>query len=288
MVSNNKGHRFPRQHQEEHPGKEWMMSPKPVFERTEGVGCGKLKDKVALITGGDSGIGRAVAVVFAQEGADVSIIYLNEHKDAEETRKHVEEKGRRCLTISGDITDEEFCKEAVEKTVKKFGKLDILINHAGDQFPQRSIEDISREQLEKTFRLNVFSMFYMTKAALKYLKPGSSIINTSSVTAYEGHQFLLDYSASKGANVSFTRALSKNLLDKGIRVNGVAPGPIWTPLIPSTFPEEVVEYFGSSYPMQRAGQPVEVAPCYVFLASEDASYMTGQMLHPNGGQIVNG
>ena len=279
---------FPKQHQDEQPGKEWKMRPKPVYERTEGVGCGKLKNKVALITGGDSGIGRATAVAFAQEGADVSIVYLNEHKDAEETKNIVEQKGRRCITISGDIREEKFCNECVEKTVKELGKLDVLINHAGEQFPQYNIEDITKEQLEDTFRVNVFSFFYMTKAALKHLKEGSSIINTTSVTAYEGHNTLLDYSATKGAIVTFTRSLSKMLVDKGIRVNGVAPGPIWTPLIPSSFPEEKVEQFGSSYPMKRAGQPVEVAPSYVFLASDDASYMTGQVLHPNGGQIVNG
>lgn len=278
---------FPKQTQPEQPGKEWKMSPKPVFERTEGVGCGKLKDKVAIITGGDSGIGRAVAVAFAQEGADVSIVYLNEHKDAEDTKHFVESKGKRCITISGDISDEDFCVECIEKTVKEFGKLDILINHAGEQYLKKNIEDITREQLEETFRVNVFSFFYMTKAAMKHLKDGSSIINTTSVTAYAGHKNLLDYSATKGAIVTFTRSLAKNLVDKGIRVNGVAPGPIWTPLIPGTFPESKVEQFGTSYPMGRAGQPVEVAPCYVFLASEDASYMTGQVLHPNGGEIVN-
>lgn len=280
--------KFPPQHQEKQPGETQEMRPQPVHERQNGVGCGKLKNKVALITGGDSGIGRAVAIAFAQEEADISIVYLNEHKDAEDTKKIIEDKGRRCITICGDIGNADFCESSIDQTIKEFGKLDVLVNNSAEQHPQSSIEDISNEQLEKTFRTNIFSMFYMVKSAIKHLKEGSSIINTSSVTAYRGNPVLIDYSSTKGAIVSFTRSLSKNLASKGIRVNGVAPGPIWTPLIPSTFSEEHVEQFGGNVPMGRAGQPVEVAQSYVFLASEDASYFTGQMLHPNGGEIVNG
>jgi len=243
---------------------------------------------VALITGADSGIGRAVAIAFAKEGADVAILYLNEHDDAKETKKLVEAQGRRAVTIAGDIGDEAFAQQAVQQTVDEFGKLDILINNAAEQHPQDSIEDITKEQLERTFRTNIFSMFFLTKAALKHLKEGSAIINTTSVTAYQGNKQLLDYSSTKGAIVAFTRSLSQNLVSKGIRVNAVAPGPIWTPLIPSTFPPEKVESFGKEVPMQRPGQPEEVAPSYVFLASDDASYMSGQVLHPNGAEVVNG
>jgi len=276
---------FPPQHQNRQPGIESEMNPLPIFKR-EG-GCGKLKNKTALITGGDSGIGRAVAVAFAQEGADVSIVYLNEHDDAEFTKKKVEEEGRRCILISIDVTNEEFCSEAVEKTVKEFGKLDILVNNAGEIHLQKSIEDINQNQLKRTFATNVFSMFYMTKAAIKHLKSGSSIINTASIAAYHSSPYLLDYSASKGAVVSFTRSLSASLITEGIRVNAVAPGPIWTPFIPSHLPAEEVPYFGEDTPMERAGQPAEIAPCFVFLASDDASYMSGQVLHPNGGEVVN-
>jgi NAD(P)-dependent dehydrogenase (short-subunit alcohol dehydrogenase family) len=241
-----------------------------------------------LITGGDSGIGRSVAILYAREGADVAIVYLNEDTDARETKKLVELEGRKCLTIAGDIGDEQFCKQAVDETIKTFGHLDILVNNAAEQHPQESIENISAEQLERTFRTNIFSMFFLTKAALPHLKEGSVIINTTSVTAYKGSPQLLDYSATKGAIVAFTRSLSQGLVEKGIRVNGVAPGPIWTPLIPSTFPAEKVESFGAQVPMQRAGQPEEVAPSYVFLASDDSTYMTGQILHPNGGSVING
>lgn len=279
---------FPPQHQDHKPGLESEMQPQPVYKKETGIGCKRLKDKVALITGGDSGIGRAISVAFAQEGADVSIIYLNEHKDAEYTKIKVEEIGRRCILISGDVSNENFCKDAIKKTFDEFNQIDILINNAGEIHVQPNIENISKEQLEKTFRTNVFSMFYMTKAAVKYLKSGSSIINTASITAYHASPNLLDYSASKGAVVSFTRGLSMNLLPKGIRVNAVAPGPIWTPFIPSAYSAKEVSYFGDDVPMGRAGQPVEVAPCYVFLASDDASYMTGQTLHPNGGEVVNG
>lgn len=287
-MSECKNQKFPPQHQEHQPGLESIMYPKPIYKRETGIGCNKLKDKVAIITGGDSGIGKAVAVAFAQEGADISIIYLNEHKDAEETKHEIEEIGRQCILISGNVCDERFCKTSVEKTIEEFGKLDILVNNAGEIHLQCKIQDIRKEQLEKTFNTNVFSMFYMTKAAMNYLTSGSCIINTASIAAYQGDSQLIDYSASKGAVVSFTRALSANLLSRGIRVNGVAPGPIWTPFIPSFLPAEMVSHFGEDVAMERAGQPVEVAPCYVFLASEDSSYMTGQILHPNGGEIVNG
>jgi NAD(P)-dependent dehydrogenase (short-subunit alcohol dehydrogenase family) len=274
--------------QQELPGKESAMQPKPKADDEQYQGSGKLKNKVALITGGDSGIGRAVAIAFAKEGADVAIVYLAEHDDAKETKDLVEEQGRRAVAIAGDITDEKFCQHAVQQTVDEFGKLDLLINNAAEQHPQESIEDISKEQLERTFSTNIFSMFYLTKAAMKHLHEGSAIINTTSVTAYKGSPQLLDYSSTKGAIVAFTRSLSQNLVSKGIRVNAVAPGPIWTPLIPATFPEDKVANFGKQVPMQRAGQPEEVAPSYVFLASDDSSYMTGQVLHPNGGTVVNG
>lgn len=283
-----KKRQFPPQHQDRRPGIESEMDPKPIFKREFGIGCDKLKGKVAIITGGDSGIGRAVAVAFSQEGADVCIIYLNEHNDAEYTKSQVEENGRRCLLISGDVSNEEFCKEAVQRTVEAFEHLDILVNCAGEIYLKENIEDISQMQIEKTFKTNVFSIFYMVKAAIKHLPAGSSIINTTSITAYRGNGELLDYSSSKGAITSLTRSLSHNLLPKGIRVNGVAPGPIWTPFIPSYMSSDMVSHFGDDTPMERAGQPVEVAPCYVFLASEDASYMSGQILHPNGGEVING
>lgn len=279
---------IPPQHQDHRPGIESEMTPLPIFKRENGIGCGKLKNKVALITGGDSGIGRAISVAFAQEGADICIVYLNEHSDAEYTKNEVEKLGRRCFLISGDVTEEEFCIEAVSQAIKEFGHLDILINNAGVIYLQENIEDITQEQLEKTFETNVFSMFYMTKAAIKHLKSGSSIVNTTSIASYYGDSELIDYSASKGAVTSFTRALSANLVSKSIRVNGVAPGPIWTPFIPSFLPAEAVSSIGEDVPMGRPGQPAEVASCFVFLASDDASYMTGQVLHPNGGLIVNG
>ncbi|MEB3310249.1 MAG: SDR family oxidoreductase [Snowella sp.] len=274
--------------QQEPPGTESQMQPKPQSDKAQYQGSGKLQDKTALITGGDSGIGRAVAIAFAKEGADVAIVYLKEHKDAQETQHLVEQYGKKALAIAGDITDENFCQQAVEQTVETFGKLDILVNNAAEQHPQKSIEDISKEQLERTFQTNIFSMFYLTKAAMKHLHPGSAIINTTSVTAYKGSPQLLDYSSTKGAIVAFTRSLSQNLVPQGIRVNAVAPGPIWTPLIPSTFPEEKIEKFGAQVPMARAGQPEEVAPSYVFLASDDASYLSGQVIHVNGGEVVNG
>lgn len=278
----------PPQHQNHQPGIEAEMRPRPKAEDMTQCGSGKLQSKVALITGGDSGIGRAIALAFAKEGADIGIVYLNEHGDAEETKHRVEQEGRRCVTIAGDVGDEQFCRQVVERTVAELGRLDILVNNAAEQHPQESIDKISAEQLERTFRTNIFSYFYMTKAALPHLHQGSAIINTTSVTAYKGSPQLLDYSSTKGAIVAFTRSLALALTQQGIRVNGVAPGPIWTPLIPSTFSEEKVASFGADVPMQRTGQPEEVAPSYVFLASDDASYMAGQILHPNGGSIING
>jgi NAD(P)-dependent dehydrogenase (short-subunit alcohol dehydrogenase family) len=278
----------PPQHQERQPGIESEMTPRPQSDDPQHRGSGKLQDRAALITGGDSGIGRAVAIAFAREGADVAIVYLNEHGDAKETQALVRKEGRRCLTIDGDVGDPAFCRQAVEHAVSQLGRLDILVNNAAEQHPQESIEQISVEQLERTFRTNIFAQFFLTQAALPHLKPGSAIINTASVTAYKGSPKLLDYSATKGAIVAFTRSLSQALVEKGIRVNGVAPGPIWTPLIPSTFPPDKVAQFGADVPMKRAGQPEEVASCYVFLASEDSSYIAGQILHPNGGEIVNG
>jgi NAD(P)-dependent dehydrogenase (short-subunit alcohol dehydrogenase family) len=277
---------LPAQRQSQQPGEQGQMNPQPETAERAYRGVAKLQGKAALITGGDSGIGRAVAVYFAKEGADVAIVYVREDKDAEETRRLVENEGCRCLLISGDVTDEAFCQRSVEQTVRKLGRLDVLVNNAGEQHPQETIEQISAEQLERTFRTNIFAMFFMTKAALKYLKKGAAIINTASVTAYRGSPSLLDYSSTKGAIVSFTRSLSVNLAKQGIRVNAVAPGPIWTPLIPATFPPERVKTFGADTPMGRPGQPEEVAPSYVFLASDDSSYMSGQVLHPNGGEII--
>ncbi|VBB05961.1 short-chain dehydrogenase/reductase sdr [Lucifera butyrica] len=278
---------FPPQHQDQQPGIESRMNPRPVAVRNTYQGSGKLQNKVALITGGDSGIGRAVAISFAKEGADIAIVYLNEHGDAAETKAMIEQAGRKCLTLAGDIGQEPFCQEAVNKTIQEFNKLDILVNNAAEQHVQASIESIPAAQLERTFRTNLFSFFYFVKAALPHLKNGSSIINTTSVTAYEGHDQLIDYSATKGAIVTFTRSLSQSLVGRGIRVNGVAPGPIWTPLIPASFSPQHVTQFGQNTPMKRAGQPCEVAPCYVFLAAEDSSYMSGQILHVNGGTIVD-
>jgi NAD(P)-dependent dehydrogenase (short-subunit alcohol dehydrogenase family) len=278
----------PPQHQRRQPGREHKMKPRPQAEDKTHRGSGKLQDKVAIITGGDSGIGRAVAIAFAKEGAHISVIYLEEQRDATETKRLVKEHGRKCLLIKGDVGQEEFCRKAVAQTVKEFGKLDILVNNAAEQHPQDSIERITEKQLERTFRTNIFSFFFMVKAAMKHLKKGAVIINTTSVTAYKGSAHLLDYSSTKGAITSFTRSLSQALVDKSIRINDVAPGPVWTPLIPSTFPAKEVETFGSDVALGRAGQPEEIAPSYVFLASDDSSYMTGQVLHPNGGTIVNG
>jgi NAD(P)-dependent dehydrogenase (short-subunit alcohol dehydrogenase family) len=278
----------PPQQQDRQPGLESEMSPRPKSEDEKHHGVGKLAGKAAIITGGDSGIGRAVAIAFAREGADIAIAYLDEHKDAEETKRLVEREGRRCLTLSGDVGRPEWCEEAVERTVREFGRLDVLVNNAAEQHPQDSIAKITPDQLARTFRTNIFSFFFMAQAALRHFGEGSVIINTTSVTAYKGSAHLLDYSATKGAIVAFTRSLSQALAEKKIRVNAVAPGPVWTPLIPSTFPPEKVESFGSDVPLGRAGQPEEIAPSYVFLASDDASYMTGQVLHPNGGTVING
>ena len=264
------------------------MRPQPRSGASDYVGCGKLRDKVALITGGDSGIGRAVAVLFAKEGADVSVVYLNEHRDARETKRLVEAQGRKCVLLAGDIGAEKFCRAAVTQTRRELGAIDILVNNAAEQHPQESITQITEKQLERTFRTNIFAMFFLTKAVIPHFKKGGVIINTASVTAYRGSPELLDYSATKGAIVAFTRSLSQALAEKKIRVNAVAPGPIWTPLIPSTFPAKEVAKFGSDTPLGRAGEPEEVATSFVFLASDDSSYMTGQVLHPNGGRVVNG
>jgi len=278
----------PPQHQQHQPGKEFQMDPRPEYVRSSYHPAGKLEGKVALITGGDSGIGRAVAVAFAMEGAHVAIQYLDEDIDANETHDLVEQYGRHCLLFSGDLSDKGFCDRIVAETVKEFGRLDILVNNAAEQFPAESVEELNFDNLESTFRVNCFSMFYLTQAALPHLKKGSSIINTASVTAYRGSPQLLDYSATKGAIVAFTRSLSKQLIKKGIYVNAVAPGPVWTPLIAATFPPDKVAEFGTDVPIGRAAQPSEIAPCYVFLASDDSSYMSGQVLHPNGGEIING
>jgi NAD(P)-dependent dehydrogenase (short-subunit alcohol dehydrogenase family) len=264
------------------------MTPRPRAEDPNARGTGKLRGKVALVTGGDSGIGRAVVLAFAKEGADVAIIYLNEHRDAAETVRLAKQSGVRAFRMAGDVGREPFCRQAIRRTVKALGRLDILVNNAAEQHPQTSLSAISARQLERTFRTNIFSFFYLTKAALRHLRKGSAIINTSSVTAYRGSPHLMDYAATKGAIVSFTRSLSQALASRGIRVNAVAPGPIWTPLIPASFQRRKVATFGSDVPLGRAGEPAEVAPCYVLLASADGSYMTGQVLHPNGGEIVNG
>jgi NAD(P)-dependent dehydrogenase (short-subunit alcohol dehydrogenase family) len=279
---------FPPQHQNQQPGSEAAMTPRPESSAKGYLASGKLKGKVALITGGDSGIGRAVAVAFAKEGANVAIAYLNEDKDAKETQQMIEQLGRECVAIAGDIGKADVCRDLVEKTISSFGHLDVLVNNAAEQHPKKSIDEIDEEQLERTFRTNIFSMFYTVKAALPHLNSGARIVNTTSVTAYRGSAHLLDYSATKGAIVAFTRSLSQQLAERGIYVNAVAPGPIWTPLIPSTFPEEKVENFGTNVPLGRAGQPDEIAPCFVFLACDDSSYMTGQVLHPNGGEVING
>ncbi len=262
------------------------MEPRPKAESDAYKPAGKLEGKVALVTGGDSGIGRAVAIAYAKEGADVAIVYLDEHKDAEETAKRVREIGRKCVTLAGDVGEDAFCKDAVARCVEELGGLNVLVNNAAEQHPVESIEEISADQLEKTFRTNIFGYFHMTKAALPHLQNGDAIINVTSVTAYKGNPKLIDYSSTKGAIVAFTRALSQSLIKKGIRVNAVAPGPIWTPLIPSSFPAEEVEDFGEKYPMGRAAQPEEIAPTYVFLACDDSSYYTGQVFHPNGGKPI--
>ncbi|MBX0358302.1 SDR family oxidoreductase [Halobacillus sp. Nhm2S1] len=277
----------PGQEQSIQPGIEEKMNPLPLQADEDYTSGNKLVGKVALITGGDSGIGRSVAIGYAKEGADVAISYLEEHEDAEYTKKKVEEEGRRAILIPGDVGDEEICKTAVERTVTELGQLDILVNNAAEQHPTDDLLNISTEQLESTFRTNIFSMFHLTKAAIPHLKRGSAIINTASVNPYVGNPELVDYTATKGAVVAFTRSMAKQLVNKGIRVNGIAPGPIWTPLIPATFPEDKVEEFGTNTPMGRPGQPVEHVGSYVLLASADSTYMTGQFIHINGGMFTS-
>lgn len=274
--------------QKKQPGKEYKMIPRPKATDPNYIPSNKLKNKVAIITGGDSGIGRAIALLFAKEGAHIAIIYLNEHKDAKETKRQIEAIGRTCEIFSGNLSHEDFCQRTVKRIFHQFKRIDILVNNAAVQFPQKSILKITSRQLTKTFGINIFSYFFMIKATLPFLKKGNSIINTTSVTAYKGSENLLDYSSTKGAIVALTRSLSLNLVEKGIKVNGVAPGPIWTPLIPSSFDRKKLKKFGKNVPMQRMGQPEEIAFAYLFLASNFSSYMTGQILHPNGGVIVNG
>jgi NAD(P)-dependent dehydrogenase (short-subunit alcohol dehydrogenase family) len=278
----------PAQHQDVQPGIEAKMHPQPLYLSPHYKGSGKLKNKIAIITGGDSGIGRAVACAFAIEGADVVIHYLNEHEDAKTTKELVEGFGKSCLLVSGNLQHFSACEELVRKAKEVHQHIHILVNNSAEQHPQDYPEDISCEQFEQTFKTNLFSYFYMIKLLLPHMKRGDCIINTTSITAYKGSDHLIDYSATKGAIIALTRSLSQNLISRGIRVNGVAPGPIWTPLIPASFSAEEVKEFGNQVPMKRAGQPFEIAPAYVFLASEDSSYMTGQVLHPNGGVIVNG
>ncbi|WP_294335213.1 SDR family oxidoreductase [uncultured Sphingomonas sp.] len=281
-------HTIDRVHEDTLPGEERSLDPKPQWQPRY-RGSDRLKDKVAIVTGADSGIGRAVAALYAREGADVAIVYLNEHQDAEDTAEAVRAEGRRALTIAGDVGDKAFCEDAVAKVIAEFGRIDVLVNNAGEQHPDKDITDITEQQLRRTFQTNIFGMFFMVQAASPHLKEGAAIVNCTSVTMYQGEPELLDYSSTKGAITAFTRSLSMNLAEKGIRVNAVAPGPIWTPLNPSggASPKKL-EHFGEDVPMGRPGQPNEVAPAFLFLACEDASYMSGQVLHPNGGTIVNG
>lgn len=279
---------LPAQHQDQQPGLEHEMHPQPIYLADTYRAAGKLEGKVAIITGGDSGIGRAVAVHYALEGASVALVYLNEDDDAKKTLEEVTRHGGEAIALAGDIADARFCRQVIGEVMDKWGRLDIVVNNAGEQHPEENLEDINEAQWEQTFRTNIFAMFQLTKVALAHLQSGASIINTSSITAYKGNPTLLDYSSTKGAITSFTRSLAINLASRGIRVNGVAPGPIWTPLIPSTFPADKVASFGADTPMGRPGQPSEVAPAFVYLASNDASYVTGQMLHVNGGSVVNG
>jgi len=274
--------------QNKQPGIEAQMDPRPEYIKPNYKAAGKLMGKVALITGGDSGIGRAVTVHFAREGADVAIVYLNEDVDALETQKEVERVGRKCVLIKGDVKKSSFCEKAVQKVVKELGKLNILVNNAGMQIPEEELKEISDKHMEETFRTNIFAYFYFADAALKHMQEGDCIINTTSVTAYRSSPHLIDYSSTKGAITSFTRSLATNLVKKKIRVNAVAPGPVWTPLIVSTFKKEDIEKFGKQTAMERAGQPSELGPAYVFLASDDASFITGQVIHVNGGEVVNG
>jgi NAD(P)-dependent dehydrogenase (short-subunit alcohol dehydrogenase family) len=278
---------LPRQHQEHQPGREWKMEPGPDY-MPRYAGSGKLQGKVAVITGGDSGIGRATAILFAREGAEIAILFLEETEDARKTQAMVEDEGVACLAIPGDLGDKAHCESSVERIVERFGRIDVLVNNCAEQHDVDAPEEISQEQLERTFRSNIFSHFYMTQACLPHMAEGSAIVNVTSVTAYRGSSHLIDYSATKGAIVAFTRSLAQSLAERRIRANGVAPGPIWTPLIPASFPAEDVEKFGQNTLIGRPGQPSEVAPSLLFLACEDSSYMTGQVLHPNGGDIVGG
>lgn len=277
---------FPPQHQDRHPGFEYLMNPRPISENPAYSGNGRLKNKIALVTGGDSDIGRAVAIAFAKEGADLAIVYLDEHEDAAETQQAINNIGRQCLLVAADLREEAACYSVIKTVVNTYGRLDILVNNHGVQFHQKSILDITREQLINTFQTNIISFFDLTKAALPHLHAGSAIINTTSDTAFSGMGFMIDYTATKGAIVSFTRSLSLSLADQGIRVNAVAPGPTWTPLIPSAFTAEEVTTFGTEVPLKRPGQPFELAPAYVLLASDDSAYISGQVLFVNGGSIV--
>lgn len=279
---------FPVQQQDANPGAEHVMDPPPTYDTPDYRGSDKLKNRVAIVTGGDSGIGRSVCIFFAREGADIVIVYLKNHKDAEDTKALVEKEGRKCMIMAGDVGDSKFCKQIVDQTVQRFGRLDILVNNAGYQHNADDITTIKDEDLEYVFRTNIFSMFYLSREATKHMKPGSSIINTTSVVSYKGKPDMLDYASSKGAITSFTRSLALQLVKKGIRVNGVAPGPIWTPFIPASMKPEDVKDFGTKTPMGRAGQPFECAPAYVYLASNDSSYVVGQIMHVNGGYVVNG
>lgn len=288
LVERNYPKEFPPQEQDfaSMPGSEEKMNPPPMYDAPWYKGSGKLAGRVAIITGGDSGIGRAVAVLYAREGCNVVISYLEQHQDAEKTKQLVEKEGTKCLLVPGDISKKAHCFDIVKRTIDTFGRLDVLVNHAGKQWKQDNFEDISEDQLRTTFETNVYSVFYMTQAALPHLKPGACIINTTSVNTYKGNKMLMDYSSSKAAICTLTYSLSEALVERGIRVNGVAPGPIWTPFIPSSFPADQVKEFGHQTTMGRAGQPEECAPCYVFLATQDSSYISGQNLHPNGGVIV--
>lgn len=278
---------FPKQQQNKQPGIESIMSPEPIFDNPNVPTGDKLTGKVAIITGGDSGIGRAVAILFAKQGADIAIVYLDEDNDAYITKQNVENYGRKCITIKGDLRNEDFSRVVVENVLTELGKIDILVNNCGYQMPQESILDITKEQLLRTFETNIFSFFHLTKAVLPLLKAGSCIINTSSINSFHGNKTLIDYSATKGAITAFTKSMAQNLADKKIRVNEVAPGPIWTPLIPASFSKEEVEIFGNDVLLKRAGQPFEVAPAYLYLAcNDDSNYVTGQTIHVNGGNII--